>query len=119
VSDSPSGPDKKAKGQAINRDLIRDLADLLDETRLSEIEIEQNGMRVRVARQASGVEIGVPAPAPRPMPQSDPAGVPHADAPQGDPSDWAHHPGVVTSPMVGTAYVAPEPGAPAFVKVGD
>lgn len=121
MTDSPSKDEKKARGQAINRDLIRDLADLLDETRLSEIEIEQNGMRVRVARLATSTQVHTVAQSasPRPTPLSDPAGVPDADASPGDPADWAAHPGVVTSPMVGTAYVAPEPGAAAFVKVGD
>ncbi|WP_026362904.1 acetyl-CoA carboxylase biotin carboxyl carrier protein [Methylopila sp. M107] len=87
--------------------LVRDLAELLDEKGLSEIEIERGDFRVRVARQltvAAGPTLAAAAAAP--------AAVAAA------PSSAADHPGVVTSPMVGTAYLAPEPGARAFVEVG-
>jgi acetyl-CoA carboxylase biotin carboxyl carrier protein len=96
---------------AIDHDLIRELAKLLDETGLTEIEFERDGVRVRVGRAAGGVV----APAPS-MPALPPApGLLPATA---VPLDLAKHPGVVTSPMVGTAYVGPEPGAPPFVDVG-
>jgi acetyl-CoA carboxylase biotin carboxyl carrier protein len=96
---------------AIDHDLIRDLARLLEETGLSEIEFERDGQRVRVARQMppGGAAIHA-APA-----AAIAAGVHEGDAVSLDP---AKHPGVVTSPMVGTAYLAPEPGARPFVEVG-
>jgi acetyl-CoA carboxylase biotin carboxyl carrier protein len=94
---------------AIDPDLIRELARLLDETGLSEIEFERDGQRVRVARQAQMVAVAPPRP-----PVEAPA--PLADA--AVPLDPAKHPGVVTSPMVGTAYMGPEPGARPFVEVG-
>ena len=101
---------------AIDQDLIRALAKLLEETGLSEIEIEQDQLRVRVARHAHGtsalaIEHTLPAP-----PQIVPAPVGMSVS---SPIDPAKHPGVVTSPMVGTVYLSPEPGAPPFVKTGD
>jgi acetyl-CoA carboxylase biotin carboxyl carrier protein len=97
---------------AVDHDLIRELAQLLDETGLTEIEYERDGQRVRVARQAQPAAI-VAAPS-RPATPIDTA-LPSLDAPPVDP---AKHPGVVTSPMVGTAYIGPEPGARPFVEVG-
>jgi len=95
-----------------NEDLIRSLANLLDETGLSEIEIEENDIRVRVARTLT-----MPAHA---FPLSHAAPAAGVAAPAGGPavSSLENHPGVVTSPMVGTAYRSPEPGAPSFVEVG-
>ena len=92
---------------------IRQLAELLDETNLSEIEIESDGTRIRVARQVTGGApiVSAPAPVAAAAPPSAPA-----DA---DTTDLSDHPGAVTSPMVGTAYLAPEPGAAPFVKAGD
>ena len=91
---------------AIDQDLIRQLAKLLDETKLTEIEVEEDGCRVRVARGAApGASVTLSAPAPVAM--SVPASL-----------DPAKHPGVVISPMVGTAYLGPEPGARPFVDVG-
>ena len=100
---------------AFDHDVIRRLADLLEETNLSEIEVEQSGLRVRVARQLS---IAATAPA---MPASAQSPSPaDVDASPGSASsDLAAHPGTVTSPMVGTAYLASQPGAPAYVKEGD
>ncbi len=84
--------------------LIRELAALLEETGLNEIEVEQDGMRVRVARGGSAVHFapdpGQPAKSVPVMPE-------------------APHPGTVNSPMVGTVFVSPQPGALPFVKVGD
>lgn len=93
-------------------DLIRELAALLAETNLSEIEIESAGARIRVARGTVAATLApVTAPA-----QTAPA----AAAPQGVPAEPAVRKGtIVTSPMVGTVYLAPQPGAPPFVKVGD
>jgi acetyl-CoA carboxylase biotin carboxyl carrier protein len=102
------GDDKKKSSAVIDEDVVRSLARLLDETRLTEIEIEQRGLRVRVARQAA-VTYAPPAPdAPRAIAVAMPAGV----------LDPSQHPGVVASPMVGTAYRSPEPGAKPFCDVG-
>jgi acetyl-CoA carboxylase biotin carboxyl carrier protein len=95
---------------AIDQDLIRELARLLDETGLTEIEIEREGLRVRVGRAAAIV--AAPAPAAQVAPPPGAAAVASA------PTDLTKHPGVVTSPMVGTAYVGAEPGAPPFVEIG-
>jgi len=91
--------------------LIRELAMLLDETRLTEIEIERAGLKVRVARNIS-IAASLPsnyAPgAATPVPTSGPTPV----------ADIAKHPGMVPSPMVGTVYWASEPGAKPFIEVG-
>jgi len=96
----------------VDRELIRELSKLLDETGLTEIEIEQEGTRIRVARGgvAQAATVVVPAKmaaAPQPVGESASASL--------DPSK---HPGVVNSPMVGTAYAAAEPGAKPFIEVG-
>jgi acetyl-CoA carboxylase biotin carboxyl carrier protein len=91
--------------------LIRELANLLNETGLSEIEIEKSGLKVRVARNISVQSTVAAAPAPA-------AAAPAAAKPAASPSDPSKHPGAVKSPMVGTAYRSPEPGAPPFAEVG-
>ena len=93
----------------IDRDLIRELAALLEETGLGEIEIEDDGRRIRVVRPATIVAPAATSVAP---------GTAEATAATAA-ADLSAHPGAVTSPMVGTVYHAPEPGAEAFVKVGD
>jgi acetyl-CoA carboxylase biotin carboxyl carrier protein len=93
---------------AIDQDLIRELARLLEETGLTEIEIESAGLRVRVGRAAVAAPVAAQAAPPSPGTAPAPAA----------PVDLAKHPGAVTSPMVGTAYVGPEPGAPPFVEIG-
>jgi len=104
----------KSKTALIDEEAIRSLADLLNDTGLSEIEVEQKGLRIRVARNISAT-ISAPAPAPA----HSPAETAPAQKPAADPdADLATHPGAVTSPMVGTAYRAPEPGSPPFVEVG-
>ncbi len=111
-------PDDKAAAKFSSEDsaLVRELALLLDETSLTEIEIERAGLRLRVARN-----ISVAATMPMPMAPAPAAAVPvaasaAASAPAA--SDLSKHPGAVTSPMVGTAYWAPEPGAKPFIDVG-
>ncbi len=99
----------QSKGQ-IDKGLIRDLAKLLDETSLNEIEIEQGGLRVRVAR-SGGVTAAAPPPPPVPAAAPPPSSEPAVAEKAG--------PGLVTSPMVGTAYYASSPGAEPFAKVGD
>ncbi|MEO1265889.1 MAG: acetyl-CoA carboxylase biotin carboxyl carrier protein [Pseudomonadota bacterium] len=99
----------------VDQELIRELAGLLDETGLTEIEIEQAGLKLRVARQAAATSALVaPAAAPAPGPAAAPAAGAAAD--RG--SDLSNHPGAVKSPMVGTIYLAGEPGAAPFVEVG-
>ena len=93
----------------VDQKVIRDLAALLDETGLSEIEWEEGGQRIRVTRASGPAMTYAPAPA---APASAPAAVPVSD-------DLSTHPGAVTSPMVGTAYLTPEPGAKPFVQLGD
>jgi acetyl-CoA carboxylase biotin carboxyl carrier protein len=95
--------------------LIRELALLLDETSLTEIEIERAGLRVRVARNIS-VAAAVPSAY---VPAAAAAAAVVAAAPAAAAgADLSKHPGVVPSPMVGTAYWSPEPGAKPFVEVG-
>ena len=105
--------------------VIKDLAELLNATGLTEIEIESGGIRIKVARSGSQATTAfVPAPPPVETPVAEPAeapattgaAAPSESAPAEDP---ATHPGAVKSPMVGTAYLSPEPGAAAFIKVGD
>jgi acetyl-CoA carboxylase biotin carboxyl carrier protein len=94
--------------------LIRELALLLDETSLTEIEIERAGLRVRVARNIS-VAAAVPSAY---MPAAAAASAIAAAPAAAAGADLSKHPGVVPSPMVGTAYWSPEPGAKPFVEVG-
>jgi len=108
-------PDDKAAAKFSSEDsaLVRELALLLDETSLTEIEIERAGLRLRVARNIS-VAATMPmqmAAAPAILPAAAAAAAPAA-------ADLSKHPGAVTSPMVGTAYWAPEPGAKPFIEVG-
>ena len=98
-------------GGNLDKEIIRELAELLDETGLTEIEIELEGRRVRVAR---GVNVATTVPA---VAGSVPV-QPHEPKRESQPDEVAVHPGTVNSPMVGTAYRSPEPGAPTFVEVG-
>jgi acetyl-CoA carboxylase biotin carboxyl carrier protein len=102
-----SPPPSKAppKSPAVDHEAIRALARLLEETGLTEIAIEQHGTSIRVARNSGN--------APRPRPAELPVAVPAAAS-----IEAAQHPGLVASPMVGTAYRAPQPGARPFVEVG-
>ncbi|MGD9739064.1 MAG: acetyl-CoA carboxylase biotin carboxyl carrier protein [Bauldia sp.] len=102
-----------SKTPALDHELIRELARLLTETNLTEIEIENDDLRVRVARQAVTVQAAV-APQPVAMGPGETKAVVSATAEGGGP-----HPGAVPSPMVGTAYRAPDPDARPFVEVGD
>jgi acetyl-CoA carboxylase biotin carboxyl carrier protein len=102
------------KPRAFDREIIRELAALLKETDLSEIEIEQDDLRVRVARSAVVQSVQVQAPAAAAMPAAE-----SSKAAEKQANDLSRHPGVVPSPMVGTAYHSPAPGAKPFVTVGD
>ena len=105
-------PDDKTASKFTSDDsaLIRELALLLDETSLTEIEIERAGLRLRVARNIS-IATSMPSG------YAPPAAAPAAPA-AADVADIAKHPGLVPSPMVGTAYWASEPGAKPFIEVG-
>ena len=104
-----SGETDGAPNPAIDHDVIRELAQLLDETGLTEIEFERDGVRVRVARQGQVIAAAPPL---RTVASTDtgPAGVPAGDL--------AKHPGALASPMVDTAYLGPEPGARPYVEIG-
>ncbi|WP_374764583.1 acetyl-CoA carboxylase biotin carboxyl carrier protein [Yunchengibacter salinarum] len=100
------------------RDLIRELAEMLDKSTLSEIEVEEDEFRIRVARETTAPGYAAapapaapqaPAPAPAPAAESAPASA----APSVDDAS------IVPAPMVGTVYTAPSPDEPAFIKVGD
>lgn len=111
------------KAKNMETKLIRELADILNETGLTEIEMEKGALKIRVAKTneviAAPMQAYSPAPmaaAPAPAAPSQPAAAPAAKT---EKADAATHPGAVKSPMVGTAYVRPSPDADAFVKVGD
>ena len=98
------------QGGSFDKDLIRELAALLEETGLTEIEVEHDGKRIRVAR---GVNLTTTLTTD--VPQS--VARENTRAPTRT-EEFIVHPGTVTSPMVGTAYLSPEPSAPPFVGVG-
>ena len=106
-------------------EVIKDLAELLNATGLTEIEIESGGMRIKVARSGgqattaylpASPSVETPTAAPTESRVTTGAAESSECVPAEDP---ATHPGAVKSPMVGTAYLSPEPGAAAFIKVGD
>jgi len=104
------GSTSPAQSSAVDHDAIRELAKLLDETGLTEIEFERDGVSIRVARHSTGSTgrtRSADAPLAVPMP------VPPAIA-----ADPTQHPGLVASPMVGTAYLGAAPGARPFFEVG-
>lgn len=105
----------RSSGMNVDTTLVRELAELLAETGLTEIEVEDGDRKVRVAR-GGGMMMAAPVPAMMPAPTAAPAApsaAPAAPEPAGDVA------GALKSPMVGTAYLSAEPGAAAFVKVGD
>jgi len=107
--DKQSKPDTKPGTKpSVDAEAVRELAQLLKETGLTEIEIEHNGARIRVSRGASlaaAAPVAAPVAAPAPAAATS---VPAAGPPAG----------AVPSPMVGTVYVSPEPGKPPFISVG-
>lgn len=113
MASAPKDKAAKPASSRIDQQMIRDLADLLNETGLTEIEWSEGALKVRVTKGGT-VMAAAPMPAYAPAPAGGAAPATAAAA-----SDDAAHPGAVKSPMVGTVYVAPEPGAAAFVKVGD
>lgn len=102
------------KKSEVDQQLVRDLAAILDETNLTEIEVEQDDMRIRVSRQSGGQVVAtaaapVPQPTDAPPVESVAAAAPAANSPSN----------AVPSPMVGTAYISPAPDAKPFIEVGD
>lgn len=114
VKKEPAQLMSNTKGKSsVDQELIRELASLLDETGLSEIEIDRDGLRVRVAREVRVQAVAAAAPVA--LQAATAAAAAEAKTAADDPTA---HPGCVRSPMVGTAYLAPEPGAANFVEVG-
>ena len=116
-----SKPSGAKRGLEVDTSLVRALAELLAETGLTEIEVEDNDRRIRVAREHAPVAAaGFQAP-PSPAPASGQAPAPTAPSTTGpaQPSAAPEAAGAMVSPMVGTVYLAAEPGTPNFVNVGD
>lgn len=99
----------------MDTEFVRKLAEILEETHLGEIELADGERRIRVARPTVTVAAAAPVAMAAPLAAAG-AAAPAAAAAAGD---IAKHPGLVKSPMVGTAYLAPEPGKPNFVAIGD
>ncbi|TXM63690.1 acetyl-CoA carboxylase biotin carboxyl carrier protein [Methylobacterium sp. WL120] len=106
-----------SKHDPIDADLVRELANLVTETGLSEIEVEKGDLRIRVVRRIEPVNVQVAAPAAMALPAA-PQPIPASPGPGAAPERGKTHPGAVPSPMVGTAYLRPSPEAKAFVEVG-
>jgi acetyl-CoA carboxylase biotin carboxyl carrier protein len=114
----------KSPAEPIDPKLVRKLADILKETELTEIEVEQGELKIRVARQLTAAPAVAYAAAPL---AAGPAPVAAAPAPAAAPVEAApttesaakSTKDAIKSPMVGTVYLSPQPGAAAFIKVGD
>src|SRR6478609_5467462 len=117
MADSKGTADKNVgastSGMKVDTKLIRQLADMLTDTGLTEIEVEDGDRKIRVARHAAPAGQAV---AYAPAPAAPAAAAPAAAAPAAEPAPVAN---AIRSPMVGTAYLSAEPGADAFIKVGD
>lgn len=112
----PGNTEDRSARMQIDADAVRELSALLDETGLTEIEVEENGRRIRVSRQQTALPLAPAATASSPVPPSPTAAAGQAidsAAPKKQSS------GTIPSPMVGTVFVAPEPGKPPFVQIGD
>lgn len=113
----------KGSSDPIDPRLVRKLADILKETELTEIEVEQGDLKIRVARQLTAAPASVayvPQAAPAPVASAPaaaaPEAAPAAAAPAAAPAEAKD---IIKSPMVGTVYLQPQPGAPSFIKIGD
>ena len=109
--------DQGSKIGSAEGQMLRELAELLNDTGLTEIEIEKSGLKIRVAKKISIMAAEPQAYLPFPTSPA-PTAAGEAKSPSVAPGDFSKHPGVVKSPMVGTAYRSPEPSAPAFCEVG-
>lgn len=108
--------DRKGAGHSgmnVDTSLVRELAEMLGETGLTEIEVEDGDRKIRVSRGGGVAMAAAPAPQTAPAAPAAPASPAEATAPEADTA------GAMKSPMVGTVYLAPEPGASDFVTVGD
>jgi acetyl-CoA carboxylase biotin carboxyl carrier protein len=103
----------------MDTDFIRKLAAILEETKLGEIELADGERKIRVARPAVAAPAQFTLAAPIAAPAGGATPAPAATALASASGDFSKHPGAVKSPMVGTAYLSPEPGKPVFVNVGD
>jgi acetyl-CoA carboxylase biotin carboxyl carrier protein len=112
---APKAPLKSSPAGGIDSLLVRELAGLLSETDLTEIEVEKGDLRIRVARESRYV---THAPAPVAVTVAAPAARAAVPAPVAEAPPPADHPGAVKSPMVGTAYRRPSPESPAFIEIG-
>ena len=117
---TPKTPSKKTPAKTTETKLIRELAGILNETGLTEIEMEKGTLKIRVSKTNEVIAAPIqsyapPAAAPAPV-----ASAPAVETPApSSKADASAHPGAVKSPMVGTAYVRPSPDADQFVKIGD
>lgn len=119
---NPKAPADPVEAPAIDARLVRKLADILKDTGLSEIEVEHAGLKIRVARELTAAPVNyvqATAPAYAPAPAAAPAAAAPAPVAEAAAAPVAARGDAVKSPMVGTAYLSPQPGADAFVKVGD
>ena len=108
---------KDNDGMNVDIKLVRDLAGILDKAGLSEIEVEDGDRKIKVSRESGGVVMSAPVAAPAAVPAAPaPAPAAVAETPAAPADD---HAGAQKSPMVGTAYLAPDPDADNFVSVGD
>ncbi|UTP41495.1 acetyl-CoA carboxylase biotin carboxyl carrier protein [Phenylobacterium sp. LH3H17] len=108
----------KAPADPIDARLVRKLADILTDTGLSEIEVERDGLKIRVAKTLTSAPIHYAA-APAPAAHAAPAAAPAAEAAPAPAAETRSKADTINSPMVGTIYLQPQPDAPAFIKVGD
>ena len=117
---TPKAAPESVEAQPIDTKVVRKLADILKDTGLTEIEVESGGLKIRVARELT-VSAGAVIQAPVPMaaaPAAAPAPAPAAPAPAVEAAPAAAKGDQVKSPMVGTVYLQPQPGADSFIKVG-
>ena len=108
----------KSPAEPIDPKLVRKLADILKETELTEIEVEQGDLKIRVARELTAAPAVSYVQAPAAAPVAAPAAAPAEAAPTTE-SATKSTKDAIKSPMVGTVYLSPQPGSAAFIKVGD
>ena len=99
-------------------ELVKALANILDDAGLAELEYETDDVAIRLSRVSGTAPVAAVAPVAAPAAVAAPTAAPAAQSAEGA-ADLSAHPGAVMSPMVGTAYISPEPGAPAFVEEGN
>jgi len=115
-----AGKKPTSKNNTAETKLIRELADILNETELSEIEMKRGDLKIRVSKHGGQVINAVAAPAVSAAPLAPQPAVAMPMPSAADKSnDQSNHPGAVKSPMVGTAYIRPSPDASPFVNIGD